>query len=909
MATVTRYPGTCAFERVETNTYGTLTETTWANVNNLKADNNNDANSVSLGSKSGTVSKPGRIKVTNFGFSFKANAKINSVIAVWEEYLRNPSGGTTGVPTIPYKNILLFNANNGSNTSYKKHSASIPTSRTGRSIGFYLSEYPNMKAANIASSAFGVYWNPARNTASNPGTVYLDYIRVTVDYTDPTYSLAADLTQGKVVGEQVVYTLTLKNTNNCHAGASIPVTLGSLPSGLTLASQTGNGSYSTSTGKWTAVLNSNREAKLTLILNTTTAGNKTITASVDGFGTNISKSTNILAPSYTFPSIEEQIVTQGQDLTYNITVNVNTTVITTANININIPAELSYKSSSGNGTYNEGTGIWAASFTNKTATLTLVLTGTTPGEVTQAITAPTGTTTTVPIVILSASVTTPFYTDYALPEEVLNYLHDGETYTLSAYTYITDTQLSTVYPGLKNHKISIMNGGEFLSTRPKELDTVQRVKTTFIYDAAEPINLRIYGQYVEISPSTSKMEFGGFALFLGKTTDYELPALLFDNPALLLENTDYAEVVISSQRTSTPLIFDSFNWAGHEEDPGLIIKGLKISGDIITPEEIGLTVNISNGNDETVKSLLIPATDTEFNIGGSRDKWGLSKINLKDLVIALSFNNINLGEIGLAAKNLEITIYFQYDKTRGNPGLTVNGGHSRDYDLFIAPGWEKPEGLDLDFKRLKLERTDGELVTSATVGSKSFKIKFNLVAENLEQANTLLMEVTEWLSNKRDTWQRPIYNTLIFDWDTGREYNVVLDGAIDNDFDTGKFECTANFLLPEGVGWKPLKTTGAVDRNEGLIRIEPIIQVLCTGESHIVINDTVSGQFMIINHEFDEGTILTIDASKRTIKDEAGGDYADKIGLTSYWFRIREYYDFSQCSGGIVQKVMYREAV
>ena len=907
MPTITKYPNTCVADRVETNSYGDYTETSFYGLNNLKANNNVDAYSSSIASKTGTQSKPCRVRVSNFGFVFDNNAKINKITAEWEEYIRTNAGSTVAVPTIPYKNVLFNGANGGSNTAYKKNNSSVPTSRTNRSIAYTLSEIPNMRPAHIMASGFGVYLNPARNTSYNSGVMYLDYIRVAVDYTNPTYAFTSTISTGKVIGEEIVCSITLSNTNNCHNGFVIPVTL-DIPAGLTLLGYTSAGTYNTSTRKWNASLNSNRTATITLRFRADSVGTKTFKATVDSYGTNISKSTTVLAASYELSGVNPGFVTQGQDITQEITITTNSNAISTVNANIPIPQGFVYKSHTGPGTYTPGTGVWAAGFTNKTATLELTLTSVDAGEFEQILTVD-NKTLIFNTTVISASVTAPHYTDYQLPESVLMYLEHGNTYTLSAYAFLNDTVLTQVYPGQNNHKFAIINGDEYLSNRPTALNTIKRVKSTFVYDAGENIVLRIYGQYPEISPTTAIYELGGFALFYGETIDYAAPAILFDEPGLLLDNADYATAVLEDNKTDSLIYFDEINWAGWENDNELIVKGLKITGDINVNDNISVICSIKTLNITKTKSIIINPEDTGFEIGGPTDKWNFNNISLEDLIFGLSIINITAAGVEVQLKNIEITIYYQYDKTRGNPGIAAKGVHSRDLNVFIAPGWDKPEGLETDITSVKLERTDGEFITSSTVQGKEFKIKFNIVADTLQEANDLMILVTDWLSNDRDIWQKPVPYSLVFDWDLNREYFVILKGSIENDFDNGKFECTAKFLLPDGVGYKPVKTTAAIDTNEGLTKVKPVIQIMATGDEYITVREKISGQYLIINHTFENGEVLVIDTDKRTIMDLSGNNYFDKVSPDSFYFRIREDYDFSESEGCIIQTISYREAV
>lgn len=516
--------------------------------------------------KSGTTtSNPNGIYATDFDFDLKDNAKINSVRVEWEEYLRNNSGGTSNTPRIPGKEIILLKANDGDHVA-KESVIGVPTNRTVRTLTFTTADMPDVRRSNIEDPNFGVYLNLDANTSVNPGKVYLDFLRLVVDYTDPTYALAATLTSGKIIGEQVTYVLTLQNTNNCHQGVNIPVSI-SIPAGLSVASQSGDGTYNTGTGKWNAVLNSQKKATLTLVLNTSASGSKTITASVDGFSTTLNKSTTILAPTYTLTSPQvREIVTETYNVTYTITVGVNTSAVSTVNVNIPIPAGIQYVSSSGNGSYNSGTGVWTAQFVNKKATLTFTVKGITAGVVSQAITVG-GASFTKTIEVLPANLTVPYHTEKDLPDEILAYLQDGEIYTISCWSIVTDTALGYVYPGEKNFTIAVVNGEqEYISDKATALNTVTRISTSFFYNKDAPIKLRIYGQWLEINPQNASHEVGGFALYHEEQ--------LIANPNLLEGTTnrenvstgsDITEYITGAEAFNGAAVESSTEWAGDGE--------------------------------------------------------------------------------------------------------------------------------------------------------------------------------------------------------------------------------------------------------------------------------------------------------------------------------------------------------
>jgi hypothetical protein len=904
MAQVTKYPTVRSYANGNTETY-------WDDITRIGADDDYAARTTLIASKSGTRSKPGTVVGTNPYFNIHQNSRINWVKLEWEEYIKNPTGGTTGVPTIPDRHGALYYLNGGVASAVKYLKSNVPTGRTYRSLVWYLSEVPNCKPVHINNAAFGAYLASARNTSSNTGYMYLDYLRFTVDYTDPTYSLNASLTANQILGGNVVYQVTLANTNSVHQGYAIPVTI-SLPAGLTYVSQAGNGTYNPATGKWDAIL-SGGTATLTLTLQSTTVGNKTVTSTVDFNNVTLSRTTNIVEPTYTLASVLPESVTEQQTFNYQLTIAANSTLVTGKNVTIPIPAGVTYQSQTGDGTFNENTGVWAAEFTDGEATIEITFLATGYGEKTFTATVEGGRPVdTKSIIVISAVVTTPYYTDHLIDPDVLAYMVDGELYTYSWYIIVTDTSLATIYPGEKNFKIGLFQDEtEILSDRPLELDTLTRCQVSFTYDSTKEHKLRLYGQYLEISPDTAGVELGGFMLSLGDNVVYQEPGTLFAPPGALIANEEMALANIPAMEQSLPMRLTGFNWAGREEDTSLIIKGLAILFDYQCSADTGVVATINTDGTEFIKSTVLSHGSGEAIIGGASDNWGMTADEIlrpTSLALVMEWLNIASTANAVEIRNIRLALYTQYDETMGNLGFTLDGEHSRDYNIFIVPGFDKPEGAKTKFNSLELTGRDGNLITGSRIEDKEIKLKFYVVGSTLEECQERLTEAALWMTSTRNRLKIPTPKTMVFDWDTTREYRVVLDDVVDVDFKDGLFECQAKFNVPDGVAFSPLKVTGAVESNNGLTHVYPVITVITDGQSsNVAIFEHRSNQIFILNHQFTAGTVLIIDCKNRTVKDTDGTDYTTEVALVSVWPMLSGPYDFTRSTGCVIQTVAFQE--
>lgn len=906
MAQVTKYPTVRSYSNGDTETY-------WDDITRIGADDNYAARTTLIASKSGTRSKPGTVVGTNPYFNIHQNSRINWVKLEWEEYIKNPTGGTTGVPTIPDRHCALYYLNGGVASAVKYLNSNVPTGRTYRSLVWYLSEVPNCKPVHINNAAFGAYMASARNTSSNTGYMYLDYLRFTVDYTDPTYSLNASLTANQILGGNVVYQVTLANTNSVHQGYAIPVTI-SLPAGLTYVSQAGNGTYNPATGKWDAIL-SGGTATLTLTLQSTTVGNKTVTSTVDFNNVTLSRTTNIVEPTYTLASVLPESVTEQQTFNYQLTIAANSTLVTGKNVTIPIPAGVTYQSQTGDGTFNENTGVWAAEFTDGEATIEITFLATGYGEKTFTATVEGGTPVdTKSIIVISAVVTTPYYTDHLIAPDVLAYMVDGELYTYSWYIIVTDTSLATVYPGEKNFKIGLFQDEtEILSDRPLELDTLTRCQVSFTYDSTKEHKLRLYGQYLEISPDTAGVELGGFMLSLGDNVVYQEPGTLFAPPGALIANEEMALANIPAMEQSLPMRLTGFNWAGREQDTDLIVKGIAVLFNYQCSADTGVVATLNCDGSEFVKSTVLELGEGEAVIGGSSDNWGISADQLlrsESLHLLMEFLNITSTSDAVELNNIRLAIYTQYDETMGNLGFTLNGEHSREYNIFVIPGFDKPEGVNTKFQTLELNGRDGDLITGSRIEGKDLKLKFYIVGADLLECQERLTEAVVWMGNTRNRLKIPEPKTLIFDWDPGKEYDVVLENVVDVDFKDGLFECQAKFTIPGGVAYSPTKTTGAIGSNEGLTHVRPQVTIITNGiGDNVAVVERNSNQIFILAHAFEAGVVLIIDCEARTVKTPDGTDFTPEVSLVSVWPVLSGAYDFTRSIGCIIQSVEFREGL
>lgn len=883
------------------------TEQSWVNLSRIHAADSNWSGCEDIASKSGTRSKPAAIGANSCGFNIHQNSRIDRVTANIRTYVRNPTGGYTGLLNIPYVDFKLYYVNGGGESSVKRYNASVPSNPAYLQQAWVLSEIPNCKPVHINSASFGVMINPGRNTSYNVGDMHIDYASLIVEYTDPTYSLSASITPTQILGGNVIYTITLNNTNGVHQGYSIPVTV-AIPSGLTVVSQSGNGTYTG--GVWNAILSGNT-ATLTLVLSSSSVGNKTITSTVNYTGTSISKTTNIQNPTYSLQSLLTDTIIEGWDFSYTLNLTTDSDLITTKNVTIPIPVGVSYVRQNGNGTYNPSTGVWAATFINRSATIEITFTATSTGVKTFTATVDGGSPDdTREVLVLQTDVTSLFAKDYIVPDTVLDYMTDGEEYTYSWYCLVEDTVLTEIYNGEKNFKVGLWQDNlETLSDRPLLLDTLTRCSVSFIHDSSKILKLRLYGQYIEISPDTCKVTFAGFKLAHGDEVIWTETGVLLSDPENLLANGDYSTATLPAVTASLPIRLNNINFSGLDTDSTLIVKGIAVSFDYICTGGLSVLCALDIDGEKYYQSIVLDEGEGTCILGGSGEYWNIPEYNIfhDDLSFILEFLNTSSTTNNIQIKNVQLQLITGPDKTHGNPGFTLDDIHGRFFGIYLHKNPNKDEGANPDVSKLELDGRDGVFVLGMDLKEGKLSIPFQIWDDTLELAQAEVNRAVDWLSTKRDRAGQPIPRPLVFDWDPDKTYMVITEGVITTNVELALFECKITFLIPDGVAFKD-KTTGNVDSNDGRTLSKPVITatVTETGEYPVLI-ESISGQELtILDDTLPVGTVLTIDVEECSIIDQNDNLYL--VSLDSQWPVLFEGdFDFRTSTSLIVTTVAFQE--
>ncbi|MCL2115091.1 MAG: ABC transporter ATP-binding protein [Methanobrevibacter sp.] len=394
MVSMVKYPQNITIDRkIKDNEY---VEQSWDKntLEFIKDENGKGTKTNLIESKDNDLSKPGKLKLTNFNFEIHENAKINTIKVGWTDKVQGLKNNSKNPPIIPGVSMKLLNYPHGvvksSNSklgiNYTKGESSDKTLWNIRHDQIYPAPTPD----NINSPDFGVIVSYARNIGFNKGFVLIDYLRLFIEWTDPTYSLrVVPEFDSVLLNDEVVFAITLRNTNKIHQGKPVKVHIDYDPS-LSFIKFTDlqNGTYDDKKRIWNAKLDETGKSVIYLKFQAKKKGILKCNAKTDfGIAKNAAN-VDVITPefklqtNYPFPKIE---MIQNEKINYTIIATTNTDLLANKKIKIPLAPNIELKNFKGEGNYDASTGIWDAEFKNRKAQLHLCIAGTSSGNFQQNI--------------------------------------------------------------------------------------------------------------------------------------------------------------------------------------------------------------------------------------------------------------------------------------------------------------------------------------------------------------------------------------------------------------------------------------------------------------------------------------------------------------------------------------------
>ena len=348
----------------------------------IKREDNNGIKTNLIGSRGTNLSKPGKLKLTDFDFEIYENARINTIKVGWVDKVEGSDSNSKNPPIVPGVSMKLLNypygviksSNSKLGINYTKGESSDKTLWNIKDDQIYPAPTPD----TINSSDFGVIVSYARNLSSNEGFVLINYLRLFVEWTDPKYSLKiVSEDNSALLNGEIVYVVTLRNTNRIHQGKPVKVHI-EYDQGLSFLEYTNvqNGIYDDKEKIWDAELDETGKSVLYLKFRAEMKGLLKCRAKSD-FGAAISVGgVNVITPefqlqtNYLDPKIE---MIQNEKVNYTIMATVNTDLVTNKKIKIPIPNNIKLENCMGDGKYDVSNGVWDAEFKNNKAQLYLCI--------------------------------------------------------------------------------------------------------------------------------------------------------------------------------------------------------------------------------------------------------------------------------------------------------------------------------------------------------------------------------------------------------------------------------------------------------------------------------------------------------------------------------------------------------
>lgn len=360
----------------------------------LKSEDGNRAKSDIIKGKNNNLSKPGKLKLTDFGFEINENARINTIKLGWVDKVEGINGNGENSPVIPGVSMKLLNCpNSGIKSSKSKLGINYTKGESSDKTLWNIRGdkiYPSPTPYNINSPDFGVLVSYGRNLSNNEGFVLLDFLRLYIEWTDPTYSLRiVPEVNSALIDDEVVYVVNLRNTNKIHQGKPVKIHINHDPGLKFIEYNDLQGeTYEDEKKIWCAKLDETGRAALFLKFRAEKEGILSCNAEIDLGIARHTGNIDIIAPEFqiqsNYPDSIIQII-KNDTINYTLIATTNNDIFETKKIKVPVPSGIKLKSFRGDGEYDASTGIWEAEFKNRKAQLYLSITPCSSGNFTQDI--------------------------------------------------------------------------------------------------------------------------------------------------------------------------------------------------------------------------------------------------------------------------------------------------------------------------------------------------------------------------------------------------------------------------------------------------------------------------------------------------------------------------------------------
>lgn len=485
---------------------------------------------------------------------------------------------------------------------------------------------------------------------------------------------------------------------------------------------------------------------------------------------------------------------------------------------------------------------------------------------------------------------------------------------------------STDYDNLTIEEI--FTHAEYWSEAPTSVNEYNNLECEFVYNEKYPLYIIFTGDY---------QEAGNYDYDMG-TISYTEPAIIeksvyngreqngnFPEPInnLILNDGSSAELTIPVMNNSTPITFYEYPLdEGYGTNETQSIRGIEIRGTIQQTDELVLTAKLISSTGATgERTIKLDSkdssidSDTEFSLGGLGDLWGFSTADMKELEdweVQITVNNILLdSEANINFGDVQLIIYTEALQEQ-EVVVLVNGEDLRHYGAVLIDR-EIEEGLKTDTDFLNIKGTDTNVPYRQNIREKYINIELRLGSCDLQTSSSMLRQLTYFLLNDRDKYDRPIPNIIEFSDYDDVYFEYLIEDTLDVSRTLGYYIVKAKLTIPAGTAYANEQTvTNITGFVQGIAAINPVITFKPQAET-IVIKELISGQEFNMGYAGDwQNGIVEINCEdhvallKSSEEDTNPIDISNSVDFNADWFSLFGEYSFS-AGGCVIRTVEFTE--
>lgn len=157
----------------------------WTNIGRVTSHDNKLAECHYIGGRNGSYPQPALITCKGFKFNIQDSVRIKKITVEYSDY-RGEWKNTNSWVKLSAPTVRLLG------TSLSKKGAVPSTTWLGHSVVF---DNLNLTGKDLKSKGFGVSIQYPKNSSTNVGNLFVDYIRLVVEYDKPVYVLSNGLAE------------------------------------------------------------------------------------------------------------------------------------------------------------------------------------------------------------------------------------------------------------------------------------------------------------------------------------------------------------------------------------------------------------------------------------------------------------------------------------------------------------------------------------------------------------------------------------------------------------------------------------------------------------------------------------------------------------------------------------------